>query len=94
MTRVPKNGPKIVAHTVPLYRPRMESIRETAAGITANMLRNINWNIACMRSAMAYAGASSRTSRLSRHGRSSIDLVLIEDLKPRFREQSGKEQWV
>ena len=43
-----------------------------------------------MRSAMAYAGASSRTSRFSRHGRSSIDLILIEDLKPRFREQSGR----
>jgi hypothetical protein len=31
---------------------------------------------------------------ISRHGRSSVEFVFIDDLKPERREQSGKEQWI
>lgn len=57
--------------------------------------RAIHGNIVCIRAGGPYGEDGCLDSQpLSRHGRSVIEFVFIEDLKPDRRGQSGKEQSV
>src|SRR5437867_4964313 len=62
---------------------------------TAFGARQFYWNIVYIRPGVAYGRSGCLDNQpLPRHGRSSIEFIFSDDLKPDRREQSGKERSV